>query len=152
MLRTDDRGKKEEATYQEIAKLENQVEDLKSDRASSERENTKLQAKIRQMEAQILSIKQERDRLLNISSELKIQLNQSEKKKFMPLSSKAQTDGGYGMISDEEGKRMPSEADIENYLSRSTQQEKRRAKIGGVMSYGDCNFGVISEDKHADLT
>ena len=51
MLRTDDRGKKEEATYQEIAKLENQVEDLKSDRASSERENTKLQAKIRQMES-----------------------------------------------------------------------------------------------------
>ena len=51
MLRTDDRGKKEEATYQEIAKLENQVEDLKSDRASSERENSKLQAKIRQMES-----------------------------------------------------------------------------------------------------
>ena len=36
---------------EEIAKLENQVEDLKSDRASSERENTKLQAKIRQMES-----------------------------------------------------------------------------------------------------
>ena len=108
MLRTGDQGKKEEATYQEIAKLENQVEDLKSDRASSERENTKLQAKIRQMESQILSIKQERDRLLTISSDLKIQLNQSEKKKFMPLSSKAQSDG------------MPGEAEIENYLSRST--------------------------------
>ena len=97
MLRTsDDRNKKEEATYQEIAKLENEVEDLKSERASSERENTKMQAKIRQMETQILSIKQERDRLLAISSDLKIQLNQSEKKKFMPLSSKAQTDGGLG--------------------------------------------------------
>ena len=47
LLRSDERGKKEEMTFQEIARLENQVEDLKSEKASSERENTKLLAKIR---------------------------------------------------------------------------------------------------------
>ena len=46
---------------------------------------------------------------------------------------------------------MPGEADIENYLSRSIPQQNRKAKIGGVMSYGDNNYGIISEDKHADL-
>ena len=51
LLRSDERGKKEEMTFQEIARLENQVEDLKSEKASSERENTKLLAKIRQMDA-----------------------------------------------------------------------------------------------------
>lgn len=50
------------------------MEDLKSDKASSERENSKLLAKIRQMDAQLVSIKQERDRLLDVSSDLKIQL------------------------------------------------------------------------------
>ena len=81
-------------SFQEIAKLENQVEDLKSDKASSERENSKLLAKIRQMDAQLVSIKQERDRLLDVSSDLKIQLAQSDKQKFMSTFSKAQTDRG----------------------------------------------------------
>ena len=44
-------------SFQEIAKLENQVDDLKSEKAGSERENAKLLAKIRQMDAQIVSVK-----------------------------------------------------------------------------------------------
>lgn len=69
---SDGRAKKEQVTFQEIAKLENQVEDLKSEKASSERDNTKLLSKIRQMDGQITSLKQERERLLEVSSDLKV--------------------------------------------------------------------------------
>ena len=50
LLRSDERGKKEQTAYQEIAKLENLIEDLKSEKMSSERENSKMLAKIRQMD------------------------------------------------------------------------------------------------------
>ena len=43
-------AKKEQTAYQEIAKLENLIEDLKSEKMSSERENSKMLAKIRQMD------------------------------------------------------------------------------------------------------
>ena len=47
----------------------------------------------------------------------------------------------------------------QHQFSRSIQQERRKAKQGGVLSYGDdggsdnnlANFGVISEEKHADI-
>lgn len=104
LLRSDERGKKEEVTFHEIAKLENQVEDLKSEKAHSERENAKLLAKIRQMDAQLVSIKQERDRLLELSSDLKIQIAQSEKSKFMPNRSGAHTEIGQF---DEDSKGAP---------------------------------------------
>ena len=41
MLRSDERGKKEEANYQEMAKLENTIEDMKSEKHALERENAK---------------------------------------------------------------------------------------------------------------
>jgi len=50
---------------------------------AADRDNSKMLARLKQMDVQIFSIKQERDRLLEISSDLKIQLNQSEKKKYM---------------------------------------------------------------------
>ena len=50
---------------------------------ASDRENAKMLARLKQMDVQIFSIKQERDRLLEISSDLKIQLSRSEKKKHM---------------------------------------------------------------------
>ena len=53
MLRSGGHGKKEEATFQEIAKLENQVEDLKSEKMSSERDNSKLLSKIHHQESQL---------------------------------------------------------------------------------------------------
>lgn len=50
MLRSDERAKKEESVYQEVAKLQNLAEDLKAEKLATERENTKLMAKIRQLE------------------------------------------------------------------------------------------------------
>ena len=69
----------------------------------------------------------------------------------MPSQSGAQTDRGL----DEEFKAVqPSYFNEPHHqISRSIQQERRRANVGGVLSYGgDVNhFGVISEDKHADI-
>ena len=45
----------------------------------------------------------------------------------------------------------------QHQFSRSIEQERRKAKQGGVLSYGGgsdnnlANFGVISEEKHADI-
>ena len=36
-------------------------------------------------------------------------------------------------------------------LCRSTEQERRRVNIGGVMSYGGDNYGTITEDKMTDI-
>ena len=36
-------------------------------------------------------------------------------------------------------------------VSRSNEQERRKAAVGGVMSYGDINYGVISDDKMTDI-
>ena len=36
-------------------------------------------------------------------------------------------------------------------VSRSNEQERRKAAVGGVMTYGDMNYGVISEDKMTDI-
>ena len=88
MLRSDERAKKEESVYQEVAKLQNLAEDLKAEKLATERENTKLMAKIRQLETQIDVLTQERDRLIEISSNLKVQVAQSEKRQLM-LSSNA---------------------------------------------------------------
>jgi len=38
-----------------------------------------------------------------------------------------------------------------NPLSQSIQQERRKANIGGVMSYGDINMGIIGDEKQADI-
>ena len=57
LLRSDERAKKEEAVYQEMAKIENSLEDMRSEKMSVERENAKLLARIRQMQAQIVTIK-----------------------------------------------------------------------------------------------
>lgn len=50
MLRSDDRSRKEEAVYQEMAKLQNLVDDLKAEKLALERENTKIFAKLRQVD------------------------------------------------------------------------------------------------------
>ena len=83
MLRSDERAKRQEAPYQEISKLENRMEDLKAEKMELERDNSKLLSKIRQLDAQLITVKQERDRLLEISSDLKVQVTQSEKRKFI---------------------------------------------------------------------
>ena len=57
MLRSDDRAKKEEAVYQEMAKVENSLEDMRSEKMSVERENAKLQAKIRQLEQNLMTVR-----------------------------------------------------------------------------------------------
>ena len=72
MLRSDDRAKKEEAVYQEISKLQNQLEDVKAEKLALERENVRVLARLRQLETQLSQITQERDRLIEISSDLKV--------------------------------------------------------------------------------
>ena len=47
MLRSDDRAKKEEAVYQEISKLQNQLEDVKAEKLALERENVRVLARLR---------------------------------------------------------------------------------------------------------
>jgi len=47
MLRSDDRSKKEEAVYQEVAKLQNHVEDLKAENMALDRDNARLMARLR---------------------------------------------------------------------------------------------------------
>lgn len=151
LLRSDERAKKEEAVYQEIAKVENSLEDMRCEKLAVQRENAKLLARIRQMEAQILTIKQERDRLLELSSELKVQVTQTEKKKLLlsNASQHAQTDR---VKLNEMEERKTTQSEIFNIpMSQSIQQERRKANIGGVMSYGDTNIGVIGEDKQADI-
>ena len=37
------------------------------------------------------------------------------------------------------------------HVLNSHNHERRNNNVGGVLSYGDDNYGVISEDKHADL-
>ena len=66
------------------------------------------------------SLKQERDRLLEISSDLKIQVTQSEKKKFMLSNASqgpAQSEGNYG----EERKASHSDTLANHTISRSIQ-------------------------------
>lgn len=48
------------------------MEDLKAEKMELERDNSKLLSKIRQLDAQLITVKQERDRLLEISSDLKV--------------------------------------------------------------------------------
>ena len=91
---SDGNANKDFAQFQEVAKLENSIEDLKSEKANSERENTKLLAKIRIMDGQITSLKKERERLLEISSDLKVQVSLSEKRKTYDYNTAAQTDRG----------------------------------------------------------
>lgn len=50
MLRSGDVGKKEEASFHEIARLENQVDDLKSEKSSIERDGARVLAKMKQMD------------------------------------------------------------------------------------------------------
>ena len=83
MLRSDDRAKKEEAVYQEISKLQNQLEDVKAEKLALERENVRVLARLRQLETQLSQITQERDRLIEISSDLKVQVAQSEKRSLL---------------------------------------------------------------------
>ena len=56
MLRSDDRAKKEEHVYQEMAKLQNQCEDLKAEKLALERENVRVMSRLRQLETQISAI------------------------------------------------------------------------------------------------
>ena len=91
---SDGNANKDFAQFQEVAKLENSIEDLKSEKANSERENTKLLAKIRIMDGQITSLKKERERLLEISSDLKVQVSLSEKRKTYDYNTAPQTDRG----------------------------------------------------------
>ena len=64
MLRSEDRVKKEEQAYQEVARLENTVEDLKAELSAREREIAQLMSKNRQLDNQINSLRHERERLL----------------------------------------------------------------------------------------
>ena len=82
MLRSSERIKKEEQQYQEISKLENLVEDLKAELSSKERELSAVLSKNRGFENQVNTLRHERDRLLEVSSDLKVQLSQTEKRKL----------------------------------------------------------------------
>ena len=82
MLRSSERIKKEEQMYQEISKLENLVEDLRAELASKERDLSSFMSKNRGLENQISALKHERDRLLEVSSDLKVQLSHVEKRKL----------------------------------------------------------------------
>jgi len=150
MLRSDERAKKEEAVFAEMAKLESKLEDLKAEKMAFERENAKLQARVRQLETQIETTKQERDRLLEISSDLKVQVTQSEKRKYMQgsaVTSQPQTERR-AVVEPDSGADVVYSAPA---TSLSTQQERRRANVGGVLTYGNLALAGISEDKHADL-
>ena len=82
MLRSSERIKKEEQQYQEISKLENLVEDLKAELSSKERELSAVLSKNRGLENQVNTLRHERDTLLEVSSDLKVQLSQTEKRKL----------------------------------------------------------------------
>jgi len=47
MLRSDERSRKEEAVYQDMARLQNLLDDVKGEKLSMERDNVRLMARLR---------------------------------------------------------------------------------------------------------
>ena len=140
MLRSSDRVKKEEQAYQEVARLENTVEDQKAELSSREREIAQLMSKNRQLGNQVSSLRHERDRLLEVSSDLKVQLSQSEKKKLQNFSAGLQ------------GIESRSQQQPEDVCQRFTSLEApRRSKVGSVLTYGGNEPGAIGAEKQADI-
>jgi len=68
--------------YQEIASREDEIEDIRSQLLKKEAECAQLVSRNRSLESQVRGLKSERDRLLEVSQDLKVQINQSEKKQM----------------------------------------------------------------------
>ena len=132
MLRSSERVKKEEQAYQEVARLENTVEDLKAELSGKEREIAQLMSKNRALDNQINSLRHERDRLLEVSSDLKVQLSQSEKKKLQNF--------GAGLQTTESMSRQ------QNQEPSKSLDDPRRSKVGSVLTYGGNDQCTISAE------
>lgn len=83
LYKSDEQLKKEQKTYHEIAMLKNEAEELKMDVMKKETDISALITRNRSLEAQLVQLRQERDRLLDVSSDLKIKLHHYESRNLM---------------------------------------------------------------------
>lgn len=75
---------RERATYEDqIKELQNIVLDQKDSNMKKELEISQLQSKVSSLELQVENLKKERDRLLEVSKNLKISINKLEKEKTL---------------------------------------------------------------------
>jgi hypothetical protein len=85
LYKSDEALKKEQKAYQEMAQLKSDAEELKMEVLKKESDISALLTRNRALEAQLITLRQERDRLIDVSSELKIKLHQNESRNIMPM-------------------------------------------------------------------
>jgi hypothetical protein len=72
LLNSDELIKKEKKAYEEMAKLKNEAEELKVELLRKETDMSALLTRNRALETQLVQLRHERDRLIEVSSDLKI--------------------------------------------------------------------------------
>ena len=132
LVRSDESLKKERKAYEEMAKLKNEAEELKVELLRKETDISALLTRNRALETQLQQLRQERDRLLEVSSDLKIQLHQTESKQLR-LNQKST------VTSESRMKSPPPLASTQQRMHWTNEQQKTSKVIDHQISYGDAD-------------
>lgn len=117
--------------------LKNESEELKVELLKKDTDISALVTRNRALESQLVQLRQERDRLLDVSSDLKVKLHQAENRQLLGRTAELNTEKKTAQDFELAQLRMSKSTDLDARLGKASDIE-----IGGS----------IIADKEADLT